>query len=202
VIWNLIDLVRATVLRLSHPQLAVAFAIPSHLTVQERIALSRLAASKRQVLEIGSYVGASACCFGAAQLDAGFGRIYCIDTWTNDAMSEGARDTYAEFIENTSPFSRFILPLRGFSIDMFDQVRSLTDHLELLFIDGDHSYEGVKSDWEAYKHLLRPGSIVVFHDWGWAEGVRRVVTEDVSPWVTNSGDLPNMWWGTIKACPC
>lgn len=201
-IGKLIDLIRTGALRLIHRKLAVAFAIPSHLTIQERIALTRLAASKRQVLEIGSYVGASASCFATAHRDAGFGKIYCIDTWTNDAMSEGGRDTYAEFIANTSPFSRFILPLRGFSIDMVDQVRNLTDHVELFFIDGDHSYEGVKSDWEAYKHLLRPGSIVVLHDWGWAEGVQRVVTEDVRPWVVNSGNLPNMWWGTIKACPC
>lgn len=36
--------------------------------------------------------------------------------------------------------------------------------IDVLFIDGDHSYEGVKSDFEYYKGLVRPGGYVVFHD--------------------------------------
>ena len=36
--------------------------------------------------------------------------------------------------------------------------------LDLLFIDGDHTYEGVKRDWEMYSPLVRGGGVVVFHD--------------------------------------
>lgn len=36
--------------------------------------------------------------------------------------------------------------------------------VDLLFIDGDHTYEGVKKDWEMYSPLVRPGGMVVFHD--------------------------------------
>jgi len=36
--------------------------------------------------------------------------------------------------------------------------------LDLLFIDGDHAYEGVKKDWEMYSPLVRKGGIVAFHD--------------------------------------
>lgn len=36
--------------------------------------------------------------------------------------------------------------------------------IDLLFIDADHTYEGVKSDFEMYSALLQPGSIVGFHD--------------------------------------
>ena len=36
--------------------------------------------------------------------------------------------------------------------------------VDYLFIDGDHSYEGVKSDFEKYSPLVRPGGIVAFHD--------------------------------------
>jgi predicted O-methyltransferase YrrM len=35
---------------------------------------------------------------------------------------------------------------------------------DLLFIDGDHSYSGVKSDFETYVDLVRPGGMVAFHD--------------------------------------
>lgn len=35
---------------------------------------------------------------------------------------------------------------------------------DFLFIDGDHSYDGVKADYEMYSALVRPGGIVAFHD--------------------------------------
>lgn len=36
--------------------------------------------------------------------------------------------------------------------------------VDLLFIDGDHSYEGVKSDYAHYRRFVRPGGLIVFHD--------------------------------------
>jgi hypothetical protein len=36
--------------------------------------------------------------------------------------------------------------------------------VDLLFIDGDHTYEGVKADYELYSPLVRPGGLVAFHD--------------------------------------
>ena len=36
--------------------------------------------------------------------------------------------------------------------------------VDFLFIDGDHSYEGVKKDFEMYSPLVRKGGIIAFHD--------------------------------------
>jgi len=36
--------------------------------------------------------------------------------------------------------------------------------LDFLFIDGDHSLEGVKLDYEIYGQLVRPGGIIALHD--------------------------------------
>ena len=36
--------------------------------------------------------------------------------------------------------------------------------LDFLFIDGDHSYEGVKQDCEMYAPLVRRGGLIAFHD--------------------------------------
>ncbi|MGQ9691608.1 MAG: class I SAM-dependent methyltransferase [Thermoproteota archaeon] len=36
--------------------------------------------------------------------------------------------------------------------------------IDFLFIDGDHSYEGVKKDFEMYSPLVRKGGIIAFHD--------------------------------------
>jgi predicted O-methyltransferase YrrM len=36
--------------------------------------------------------------------------------------------------------------------------------LDLLFIDGDHSYAGIKTDYELYSPLVRRGGLIAFHD--------------------------------------
>lgn len=36
--------------------------------------------------------------------------------------------------------------------------------IDLVFIDGDHSPEGVRADWEAFSPLVRVGGLVLFHD--------------------------------------
>jgi hypothetical protein len=39
-----------------------------------------------------------------------------------------------------------------------------TPKFDFLFIDGDHSYAGVKRDFEMYSPLVKPGGWVGFHD--------------------------------------
>ncbi|MBD3303775.1 class I SAM-dependent methyltransferase [Candidatus Woesearchaeota archaeon] len=36
--------------------------------------------------------------------------------------------------------------------------------IDVLFIDGDHSYEGVKKDFELYEPVVAKGGIIIFHD--------------------------------------
>jgi predicted O-methyltransferase YrrM len=42
--------------------------------------------------------------------------------------------------------------------------RLRNQQIDLLFIDGDHTYEGVKADFEMYSPLVRPGGLIAFHD--------------------------------------
>lgn len=39
--------------------------------------------------------------------------------------------------------------------------------LDFLFIDGDHSYEAIKSDYESYSPLVRSGGLIAIHDVGY-----------------------------------
>ena len=46
-----------------------------------------------------------------------------------------------------------------------DVGREWTDHINLLIIDGDHSYAGVKADLEAWLPHIAPGGYVFMHDY-------------------------------------
>jgi len=45
--------------------------------------------------------------------------------------------------------------------DTFTKVNNTYD---VVFIDGDHSYEGIKNDYEMYRVLVKDGGIIAFHD--------------------------------------
>ncbi|MBU0612351.1 class I SAM-dependent methyltransferase [Patescibacteria group bacterium] len=170
----------------------------THLTTAEKRKLFELASKidNGYAVEIGSFVGASACFLSAGMNNST--KLICIDTWENDAMSEGKRDTKKEFDENTQTSQTKIIKVQGYSTNVVEDIKAITQEIDLLFIDGDHSYEGCKADWDLYSPYLKSGSCVIFHDCGWAEGVRRVIEEDAKPLMSSYGSLPNMFWGYIK----
>lgn len=170
--------------------------IYSHLTLEEKLTLVSLARSyEGTFVEIGSYLGSSSCFIAEGILQSGRkSHLYCIDTWQNDAMSEGNRDTYDAFLNNTQEYRNIISPLRGWSYDIAE---NFDETVDFMFIDGDHSYEGIKRDVDLWVPKLNPGALVVMHDIGWAEGVQRVVVEDIAPIAKYEGRLPNLYWARL-----
>ena len=41
---------------------------------------------------------------------------------------------------------------------------ALDDRADFIFVDGDHSYEGARRDFELYREIVRPGGLMGFHD--------------------------------------
>jgi len=48
--------------------------------------------------------------------------------------------------------------------ETIEVIKLLDKKFDLIFIDGDHSYEGVKKDLELYNQFLSPTGIILFHD--------------------------------------
>ena len=55
---------------------------------------------------------------------------------------------------------------RSQSEKVINRVKALLDghSLDFLFIDGDHSYQGVAADFENYAPMVRKGGLIGFHD--------------------------------------
>jgi hypothetical protein len=78
--------------------------------------------------------------------------------------------------------------IRAYSEDAADMFAP--ESLDFVFLDGDHSEEGVRLDIACWRPKIRPGGALLGHDIAWP-GVRRAV-EDLCPgyWIG-----PNDVWG-------
>jgi predicted O-methyltransferase YrrM len=127
------------------------------------------------VVELGTYVGQSALAMGLALRNVGEGgRIYAVDTWLGDEQNGYyAGQVYQVFLDRVSKLGldSVIVPLRM----TFDEARqNVPRAIDLLHIDGLHTWEAVTHDWETYVPLVRPGGLVMFHDVNtWYPDMRR-----------------------------
>ena len=170
--------------------------IPTHLTSDELFKLYELARTlkaKSISVEIGSYIGASSLMIGKGLNNES--KLFCIDTWENDAMTEGSWNTFEVFRKNTQIVSNIINTIKSNS---YAAAKDFNYKIDFLFIDGDHSYEGVKADVDAWFEKLKPGGIIIMHDISWAEGVIKVVEDELKPYLKEIDQLPNMFWGWKK----
>ncbi|MEM7145841.1 MAG: class I SAM-dependent methyltransferase [Verrucomicrobiota bacterium] len=141
-------------------------AVPTFTSPRERIAIydeARIAVKHGSFLEIGSHLGASSIVLAEVlkRMAPPDSKLFCIDTWMNDAMTEGTKNTWTEFESYTQSWSKWIAPLRGMSTEV--QLPDI-DAYDLIFIDGDHSYEGARADADRFAHLVRPGGRLLMHD--------------------------------------
>ena len=187
--------------RLRQLGLAHASRIPSWTGAAELRVLHDLAAAappNASVLEIGSYLGASSC-YLAAGLAERNGRLFCVDTWQNETMPDGERDTFAEFSENVRPVANRIMTVRKRSEDLVTS--DVPGPVHLAFIDGDHGYDAVRRDFEIVAGMIAPGGIIAFHDFGDPQfpGVTRVVGEALASgnWIQR-GFVRTLVWITAK----
>lgn len=145
-------------------------------------------------VELGSYLGASTV-FLAAGLKRINGRLICVDTWNNETMPEGERDTYDEFQQNVRRFRDHIVPIRKRSSEV--SFADVGDSVEFVFIDGDHSYSALRCDFECVEPMLTARAIVGFHDSTYDEfpGVSRFIGESLASgqWFI-AGNVESLTW--------
>lgn len=118
-------------------------------------------------VEIGAARGKSACYIGLALRENGRGKLYSIDPHTvTDWNDTESVDTNNLFMKNIHllGLEQFVQAIRDFSENVG---RTWTLPISILFIDGDHSYEGVKRDWDLFSPFVTPFGLVVFHDTLW-----------------------------------
>jgi len=135
------------------------------------------------VVEIGSLYGRSAIAIAKGLKQNGKGKIFTIDPHQNYYSKY---DTFLKNV-NDSGLKEYIHPVKDFSFNVLLKqypVELFQEPLKMLFIDGDHSYEGMKKDLK-WIPWIQKGGRVLFHDYCARLGVTKAVDE----YCANHSDL-------------
>ena len=134
--------------------------------------------SEMTMVEIGCYAGES-----TAIWCKNFKKVYAIDPWLdgkgydpNDVASRVMSNAIEEQFDNRlAKFENFD-KIKNFSYEVADQFED--ESLDFVYIDGEHTYEGVQKDIEMYLPKVKKGGFIGGHDYKpkW-QGVMDAVNE-------------------------
>ena len=131
---------------------------PSQLTVAEKTLLAKYAAGRRRLVEIGVYFGASTRLLRSVM--APDGEIVGVDPFFRGRLGVPFQKwTARRQLENSTNGSARLI--EAFSQDA---AKSWSGPIDFLFIDADHTWDGIDRDWKDWSKFIEPGGVVALHD--------------------------------------
>jgi len=124
------------------------------------------------IVEIGCYRGESTMIINSCFSNA---TINCVDPWVQyreEGSTYDLEEQANELILAEQEFDSNIAPLTNIKknkMSSLDFARTVgNESLDLVYIDGDHSYAAVKNDVIAWMPKVKVGGVIAGHDFGWA----------------------------------
>jgi hypothetical protein len=125
---------------------------------------------------------------------------YLVDNWgTLSGTGDGSfpqdwhDKNYQSAMKKMIPFEEIIEVLRGASWNMAQLVPRET--LDLLYLDANHTYDGVMKDLEAWAGKVKKGGVIAFHDYENQDyGVKAAVNAFASRTKTKVHLIPELKW--------
>ncbi len=119
----------------------------------------------RIVVELGSHFGVSYFAFCQAAQRLGLAsRCFAVDTWEGDVHAgQYQNDVYLDVkLHNDLKYAQFSSLLRCKFDDAVDKFAP--ESIDILHIDGLHTYDACKHDFETWQGRLSDRAVVLFHD--------------------------------------
>jgi predicted O-methyltransferase YrrM len=134
----------------------------SQTNERERASLIRHATGRRKLVEIGVWEGLTTTGLRQAMLpDA---ELLCVDPYPIGRLGFSTQQIIARRELSRIP-NGSIRWIRATGADAGHAYALSTEGpVDFVFIDGDHTYEGIRNDWTVWSKLVAIGGIVALHD--------------------------------------
>jgi predicted O-methyltransferase YrrM len=136
-------------------------AAETQTTGAEREALRRHASGREKLVEVGVWHGVTTCKLRTAMSPSG--TLFAVDPYPAGRLGFSMQQVIAHREVSRVSNGRVIW-IRKTGAGAVKGFIQANESVDFVFIDGDHSYEGLRGDWEGWSSVVRPGGIVALHD--------------------------------------
>lgn len=124
-------------------------------------------------VEVGSFKGRSSAFMAVEIANSGKKiRFDCVDTWAGSVEHQAGAECevkevvegtlYETFLNNLKPAEGYFNPVRMTSLEAAQQYED--NSIDFIMIDGEHSYEAVKADIQAWLPKMKNGGVMTGDD--------------------------------------
>ncbi len=120
------------------------------------------ASGRRCLVEIGVWHGATTC--RLREVMASDGILYAVDPYPVGRLGISLPRQIAHSEVGRVPNGRVEWVRKTGADAARELAAKMARRVEFVFIDGDHSYDGLRADWEGWSELVAPGGLIALHD--------------------------------------
>ena len=130
------------------------------------------------------------------------GKVYGYDLWDTHGLNNqfehwSSKEKCEEYLRGKGHVNFELTKINSRTPEFAELIKSKHPSIDLAYIDGCHSYDGIKNDFDIIYPLLSESGVIVFHDTLRIDGCREFMIDLRTKFFDGTYDLITFPWGSM-----
>ena len=130
------------------------------------------------------------------------GKVYGYDLWDTHGLNNqfehwSSKEKCEEYLTSKGHINFELTKINTRTPEFAELIKTKHPSIDLAYIDGCHSYDGIKNDFDVIYPLLSESGVIVFHDTLRIDGCREFMIDLRTKFFDGTYDLITFPWGSM-----
>ena len=130
------------------------------------------------------------------------GKVYGYDLWDTHGLNNqfqhwSSKEKCETYLQSKGHTNFELTKINSRTPEFAELIKSKHPSIDLAYIDGCHSYDGIKNDFDVIYPLLSESGVIVFHDTLRIDGCREFMIDLRTKFFDGTYDLITFPWGSM-----